>query len=541
MENKLSAPVGDPKCKDPKPGNKPKDIATIELWLIAQGAPYKMTGKMNAGLVKMIRMYQGSKGKLSKNDINGVIQPGDKTWNAGAVKYFRYRDMIANFEAYEVVEKGKTKLIEVDEFIRLEIEARRKIISNAKAVQSEADVIEKLIRNVQETMAGQDGYLNAMVAIGMHGFGLSDPPSAKAALNARAAAGQVIAATDRSKVDWKKVKKLCAQTSKLHNKAVKEWKDYNNKYTKRAEWGAFGATVVSEGAFAVLEVLATGYLITTRGMDPKRAQVMAAVGCEGLKVSAGELGEYAANDKFDPKASTQKVLGNMMITGVAASLGASLSSKAYKGVVTKVSQAAARQFNTRMQKYTLKVVSAILGSGAGQNMMKGAIAEVGNLAKDAAAGKKIDEKRIVDALANSLIGGLAGCASFKSLKKFDSGWQKRSVDMAGTHFSRAMEKSLFVKMVAKHGDKFTKAELMEFASREGADVTIEAAKKLTELMGKTAYASIAEKMTGNESSVEAYEKLAVKGLQKDGAFISALEQKVLEEGEKRLKKLAKAG
>lgn len=541
MENKLSAPVGDPKCTDPKPGNKPKDIATIEMWVMAQGANYTMQGKMNPQLLKMIRMYQGSKGKLSGDKINGVIAPGDKTWNAGAVKYFRYRDVIANYEAYEVKENGKTRRIEVNEYIQLQIDVRQKIVRNAKAVISECEVIEKLIRGVEETMAGQDGYLNAMVAIGMSGFGMSGPPSAKAALNARAAAQAVVSATDRSKVDWKKVKTLVAKANTLHRAAVKEWKDYNNKNMKRAEWGAFGATVASEGSFMVLEVLATGYLVTTRGMSPKKAQVLAAVGVEGLKVSAGEIGEYAANDKFDPEKSAQKVLGSMFITGVAASLGAKLSPGAFSKMTQKMTKLAQRQFSTRMQRYTYTAILKMLESPLGQNMMKGAIAEAGNLAKDVNDGKKIDEKRLLDSMAGILGGSLAACAPFKSLQKFDSGWQNRSVDMAGTHFQNHMQKKLTLKMVAKHSNEFSKADLVKFASEEGAGVTVGAAQKLTELMGKVAYNGVVNKMTGTEKSPEALNKLAMKTLEKDSGFMSAFEAKVIEEGEKRLlKKMAKA-
>lgn len=540
MENKLSAPVGDPKCTDPKPGNKPKDIATIEMWVMAQGANYTMQGKMNPQLLKMIRMYQGSKGKLSGDKINGVIAPGDKTWNAGAVKYFRYRDVIANYEAYEVKENGKTRRIEVNEYIQLQIDVRQKIVRNAKAVISECDVIEKLIRGVEETMAGKEGYLNAMVAIGMSGFGMSGPPSAKAALNARAAAQAVVSATDRSKVDWKKVKTLVAKANNLHKAAVKEWKDYNNKNMKRAEWGAFGATVVSEGSFAVLEVLATGYLVTTRGMSPKKAQVLAAVGVEGLKVSAGELGEYAANDKFDAAKSAQKVLGNMFITGVASALGANLPSGTFTKVTQKVSTLAQRQFSTRLQRYTFTAVKTILESPVGANIIKGAIAEAGNLAKDVNDGKKIDEKRLIDAMANTMLGGLAASAPFKSLQKFDAGWQKKSADMVETHFTKIMEKKLTLNFVSKHSGKFSKAELMEFASKEGANVTVAAAQKVSELAGKTAYAGVVNKMTGAEKSPDALNKLAMKTLEKDSAFMSAFEAKVIEEGEKRLKKLQPA-
>lgn len=536
MENKLSAPVGDPKCKDPKPGNKPKDIATIELWLIAQGAPYQMTGKMNPGLVKMIRLYQGVRGKLSKDKINGVISAGDKTWNAGAVKYFRYRDKIVNYEAYEVVEKGKVRRVEVAEFIRLEIDARAKIIRNARAVESECEVIHKLIRGVEETMAGQDGFLNAMVAISTSGFGLSPPPSGNGALNARGAAGQVIAAVDRSKVDWKKVKKLVRKANDLHAKAVKEWQAYNGKVTKRAEWGAFGATVVSESSFAVLEVLATGYLVTTRGMSPKKAQVMAAMGVEGLKVSAGEFGEYAANDKFDPTKSAAKVLGSMMVSGVAAGLGASISGKAYTKVAAKVTKAANRQFSTRLQRFLPKIVDLLLTSNVGQNIVKGAIAETGNLAKDAANGKKIDEQRIIDALANTIISGLAGAASFKALQKFDTGWQKRSMDLAVENLGPKMQKSLTLKLVAKHRYRFDTDEITKLAVKESKAITENVAKKLSETMGKTAYAGVVNKMTGNESSTAEFEKLAMKAVQKDSGFITAFEQMVLEEGEKRMAK-----
>lgn len=540
MENKLFAAVGDTKCKDPKPGNKPKDIATVELWVLAQGANYKMQGKMNPGLVKWIRIYQGSKGKLSKDKINGVMEPGDKTWNAGAVKYFRYRDAIANYEAYEVVENGKTRRIEVDEFIRLQIEVRNKIIRNANAVISECDVIEKLIRSIEETLALQNGFVNGLVAMGMSGFGMAGPPSAKAALNARAAAQAVVSATDRSKVDWKKVKVLVMKANKLHKAAVKEWKAYNDSNMKRAEWGAFGATVVSEGSFAVLEVLATGYLVTTRGMSPKKAQIIAASGVEGIKVSAGELGEYAANDKFDPAKSATKVLGNMFIAGVGAALGAKLSPGAFTKMTKQVSKMASRQFSTRLQKYSYTVVLKILESPVGQNIIKSAIAEAGNLAKDANSGKKIDEKRLMDAVAGVVLGGLAGSAPFKSLKKFDDGWQKRSRDLAVEKLGPKMQHAFTFKMITKHRYRFDTDEITKLAVAECKDVTANVAKKMTEQMGKIAYGHVVNKFTGTETSSETLNTMAMKGVQKDSGFMSAFEAQVIAEGEKRIeKKLAK--
>jgi hypothetical protein len=467
---------------------------------------------------------------------NGVIEAGDKTWNAGATKYFRYRDKIANFEGYEVKENGKTKIVSVDEFIRLEIDTRAKIIRNAQAVQSECDVILKLIGKMLEQRAGADGYFNALVNIGMDAVSGNEPPPNKNALNARAAAGAVISATDRSKVDWKKVKMLVTKAQKAHQKAVKEWHDFNSKNMKNAEWGAFGANIVSEGAFGVLEVLATGYLITTRGMDPKRAQVVAAVGVDGLKVSAGEVGEYVANDKFDPAKSAMKVSSSMMITGVAAALGTKLSGSALTKVLGKLEKLLAREFSTGLQKGTYKIAQAILSGPKGENMIKSAIAEIGNLGKDAAAGKKIDEKRVIDALVASLFGTLVGSSSVKGLKKFDNTWQNRSVRVAQQEFGPILNKKLTLKLVASN-PKGTVSELMK---KEGNEIIGDAVKKMADLTLKTGYSGVINHITGKEEKVDDFEKLAIKAIKKDAALISKLEAAALKEAEAKLKKLESA-
>ena len=532
MENKLSAPVGDPKSKSPKAANRPKDIATIELWVMSQGASYKMTGKMNPQLLKWIKVYQGSKGKLK--ECNGVIEPGDKTWNAGATKYFRYRDTIANFEGYEVKEKGKTKVISVDEYVRLQIDTRTKIINNAKAVQSEADVICKLIQEMLERAAGSEGYVNALVNLGMQGFGLSPPPKKKNALDASAAAGAVISATDRSNVDWNKVKTLITKADKLHKKAVKEWKDYNDKYIKRAEWGAFGATVVSEGSFAVLEVLATGYLVTTRGMDPKKAQVLAATGVEGLKVSAGEIGEYAANDKFDPAKSAQKVATSMLITGAANAIGGKMSGKSLEKVLDNVAIRMASEFNTRAQKVVLPIFYKMLSGPKGANAIKSAIAEIGNLAKDAADGKKIDEKRIVEALGNSIFGTLIGSAEFKSLKKFDGIWQTRSAKVATEEFGPILSKKLTLKMVSKN------PKAKDFIMKEGTEIVGDTTRKMAELIYKTGYKKMESALTGKETSPEQIKKRITKSMASDAQFMAKLEKAAMEAAEKKFEKMEKA-
>ena len=147
----------------------------------------------------------------------------------------------------------------------------------------------------------------------------------------------------------------------------------------------------------------------------------------------------------------------------------------------------------------------------------------------------------MDALANSILGGLTASVPFKSLEKFDKGWQARSADLVEDHFQKHMQKKMSLKFVAKHGNKHSKAELLEFASKEGADITKGAANKLIELGSKTAYKGIIDKMTGSEKSPDALNKLALKALEKDSGFMTAFEAKVIEEGEKRLeKKMTKA-
>ncbi|MEM8576866.1 MAG: hypothetical protein AAGF60_03360 [Pseudomonadota bacterium] len=531
MENKLSASVGDPKSKVGTPKNKPKDIATLELWMIAQGANYTMRGKMNPDLIKWIRLYQGTKGKMRKENIDGIIFPGDKTWNAGAVNYFRYRDRIVNFQAYKVKEKGKEKMISVDEFVRLEIQARKKIVNNAKSVVSEMEMIEKLIRGIEETMAGQKGFVNAMVALGSSGFGLCPPPSAKKALDARGTALMVISHVDRAKPDWAKVKATVIKCQKQSKAAITEWKKYNDANMKRNEWGAFGATVVSEAAFGTLEVLATGYLVTTRGMDPKRAQVIAATGVEGLKVTAGEIGEYAANDKFDPLKSAAKVSGSMFIAGASAHFGIKLSGSAMGKVMGKVGKLAQKEFKYGFQKSAALLVQRIVEAG-GENLIKSAMAEMGNTIKDVAGGKKVDEKFVIEKLANVLFGTLSGSAQFKSLKKFDNTWQQRSVRVAAQFYDKKLPKSVTLKLVATN----PKHSVLTLMNKEGASITQEAMKKLSDTLMKTGYKSVESAFTGKETKVEELEAKAMKRIEKDSAFNQALLVAACEEAEKRIKK-----
>ncbi|MFN3824839.1 MAG: hypothetical protein ACK4RN_12725 [Pseudorhodobacter sp.] len=489
---------------------------------------------MNPQLIKWIRAYQGSKGR--EKNPNGVIEPGDKTWNAGASNFHRYREEIENYEAYMVVEKGKERPVPVEEYIQLEIESRNTILKNAAAVQSECDVIIKLIQGLLDTQAGQQGYLNAMVSLGMSGFGLSPPPGKNAALAARAAAGAVISATDRSKVDWKKVKTLCTNCNKLHDKAVKEWTTYNKKYTKRAEWGAFGAQVVSDGAFGTLEVLATGYLVTTRGMSPKKAQVMAAMGVEGLKVSAEEIGEYAANDKFDPTASAMKVGGSMLVTGVASALGTKLSAGAMTKVTKQIVPLAKKQFNTRLQQYTYDVIVKIFTSGVGENLIKNAINEIGNTSKEVAGGKKLSEADVIAKIVKILSGSLIGSAPFKSLEKFDKNWAGRSVDLATTHFTPILNKKMTMQLVAR----YPRGTVDEILKQEGGKIITETAKKMTDVITGKGIEEVVKKMKGEESTADDFIRYALKGLEKDSSFTNAFETAVIEEAEKRMEKMQKA-
>lgn len=538
MPKTLSATVGDPKSRDPKPANKKEDIELLEVMLIANGYPLQVTGKMSATLVKTIRHFQKNKGKAK--DPSGVIDARDPAWAKGYPKFLSYYKDITSFEAYEVIENGKKKMITVDEYMRMEADCRYKMERVARNMFIDADQIDRMITMMHNRADGSKGYVNALVHMGVSGWKGVEIPSAKPALEARAAAMDLENLVKRSKVDWKKVNKQQQQARKLLNKATQEWKAYEKKYVDGAEKGAVGATIVREGSFAVLECLATAYLVTTRGMPIKQAEILAAAGCEGLKVGAGEIGEYAANDKVDIGKSAANIVIAMNIAGTSKLLGGAIGGKFISNVATRAAGPIARKFaSSRMPlnlvlHYVEKVFTSQLGAQLLQNGIEEAVKLAGGSVKD---GTPPDLKKISESAVMAVTGGMLGAAPLKALKRFDDTWPKRALFKLSETVDNPARWDALRRQLVKH---YPTDVVEKWVRQGGGDAINDTVNKVRDEAVKTGVKGAFDKATGTETKPEDLQKLAEKALEKDKQLHQKIDMLLLVRAKAELKKTAKA-
>lgn len=525
MQAKLSAPVGDPKCKDPKPKNTPADVATLEIFMIAQGYPYKMQGKMNSALIKLIKMVQASKkGRLEQT---GVVVPGDVVWKGGQARYKRYRDEIAKFEAYEVMENGRPKRIPVHEYIRLEIEARDKIRASARAMKVDCTNIQIAIDKAHKTATDMSHMWNAWA---QNTSNLFNPiPSDKAAKDAAKAVDAVIKELGGGKTDWNKLQLLLRAADKKRDAAVAEWRKYSENLIGAADNWTTGATIVREGAFVALEVLATGYLVTTKGMNPTAAHGLAAGGCEALKVGAGEFGEYAANDKFDPAASGLKVVGSAsvaMLSGmVGGKLGGKMGAEVFDKASRKLSSYLSAKLSPALVPHAQKIVEKMLSSRYGQELISSAVQETINLFKvPVEKGRAPKPAEIVTSVVTAITGGFVSSRQFKSVEKLGGNWLNTRVLRSGDYWDWYPR---LVRNFRKSDTSFDKS--VELLLKDaGQDLFEAAASKYSGKISSTMSAEIVKQMTGEETSVKDFEKLAGQAIANDKALQKKIDSEIFE-------------
>ncbi|GHF51696.1 hypothetical protein [Seohaeicola zhoushanensis] len=535
MAYSLSAAVGDGKSKSPKPANKKKDVELVQLMLLANGYPVDISGSVDSATLSCITAFQRKGGKVKQPD--GVIQPGDATWKAGLPKLTRRAKELENFEAYEVVENGKKKLITVQEYIRIEEETRSRIIGRARSMSIDAERIYDLIQEMHKVSDGSEGYINAFISLGVRMAKNIEIPSNSAALDAKAAADLIIAYADRSKPDWAKVNAQHKKAVDLLNKAKKEWEAYEKKFVEGTEAGLMGATITRDVSFGVLEVLATGYLVTTRGMPLTQANALAATGCEALKTGAGEVGEYAANDKFDPRGSARRIIGNSAIAGASALVGGKLTGPVMKKIAGKLGEQFARRVSARAANYAWPFVEKVIDSQVGQALIENATKETIKLfQKPISEGKLPGEDDIVNGAIAVLTGSFFKCAPVKAFADFDANWPKKALFELSDSHARPAIKAIKLQMV-KH---FPNETVNELISKGGKDIINEVSTKLLEQASTIGLQAAYSGATGTETKEADFRKRAAAAVANDAKLAREFEMAVLKEAERRLKKMEKA-
>ncbi|QYK40974.1 MAG: hypothetical protein KF887_16505 [Paracoccaceae bacterium] len=535
MASSLSAPVGDPKSKSVKPANKPKDVELLQLALLANGYPVEIDGRMSQGVVTCIESFQRHKAKLKPT--TGVIEPGDRVWKLLQPRLSAYEKEIASFEAYHVIENGKPKQITVQDWMRLEQEARARMLERARAMTTEADNISKCIREMHKAADGSEGYVNALVSLGVRmGKGI-DIPSERAALDARGAAQQLVSLVDRTKPDWEKVEAQHRKASQAINKAVKEWQAFDRKYIEGAESGLLGATVTRDVSFGVLEVLATGYLITTKRMPPAQAAAVAAAGCEALKTGAGEIGEYTANDTFDPKASARKIVANSLLAGGAGFVGGKLTGPALQKVTNKLGEKFAMKVSKTAANYVFKYVDKVLESKLGEELIKNATAEaIKLLQKPLGEGKAPGADDVINAVLGAVSGGFLASKPVKSLTQFDQNWPKHALmDLIEVERGPAL-KAIQSQMV-RH---FPNDAVDTLLSKAGRDILNEVAGKMRDEATKVGLQHALSSATGLEATAAEFRARAMAALRDDRTLGAAFEAEAVLAARKRLEAMQKS-
>lgn len=534
MAQNLSAPVGDPKSKNPKPANKPKDVELLQLALLANGYPMEIDGRMSSMVITCIESFQRTKAKMKPT--TSVIEPGDRTWALLQPRLKAYEKEILSFEAYEVVENGRKKRITVQDWTRIEQETRERMIERARAMMVEADNISGCIREMHKAADGSSGFVNAMVSLGVRvGKGI-EIPSEKAALDARGAAQMLIALVDRTKPDWAKVEAQHRKASLAINKAVKEWQAFDSKYIDGAEKGLIGATATREISFGVLEVLATGYLVTTSGMPLPQAAAMAAAGCENLKSTAGEVGEYAANDTFDPKASARKIVANTYVAAGSAFVGGKLTGPMLRQLSDKLGEAVARKVSPRLANYIWDYVDKFLNTKAGEEFVKNVSTEAMKLAqKPLGEGKAPDGDDLINAALNATLGSILTLRPIKATITFDQNWPKKALFELADSFARPSVKEMKLQMV-KH---FPNDLVDEMLSKYGKEIVSDVTTKMRDDAIKLGIQEAMKYARGDESSAADLEKLAAAGLRKDTRLAAEFQAEALLAARRRLEEMQK--
>jgi hypothetical protein len=435
-----------------------------------------------------------------------------------------------------VVENGRKKRITVQDWTRMEQETRQRMIDRGSAMMVEADNISTCIREMHKAADGSTGFVNAMVSLGVRmGKGI-EIPDEKAALDARGAAQMLIALVDRTKPDWAKVEAQHRKASLAINKAVKEWQAFDRKYVDGAEKGLIGATFTREISFGVLEVLATGYLVTTSGMPLPQAAAMAAAGCENLKTTAGEVGEYAANDTFDPKASARKIVANTYVTAGASCVGGKLAGPMLRKLSDRLGQAVARKVSPQMANHIWAYVDKVLNSKLGDEFIKNVSSEAMKLAqKPLGEGKAPDGDDLITAALNATLGSFLALAPIKATIAFDQNWPKKALADLADSFARPSVKAIKLQMV-KH---FPNDLVDEMLSKYGKEIVSDVTTKMRDDAIKLGLQEAMKAARGDESSAAALEKLAAAGLRNDTRLAAAFEAEALLAARRRLEEMQK--
>ncbi|WP_299733165.1 peptidoglycan-binding protein [uncultured Tateyamaria sp.] len=549
MSLAITAPVGDKnritiadkKGQKFKPvANKPEDVKMVQLFLIANGYKVPIDGKVNASVIKAIRAFQKSACGFKKPD--GIIDPGGKSWKAGfgklKTKHEANLKELAN--RVEITENGKVKHITIKEFEKRQAEMLRKFSNRADGLIGQAESWESFAQGAEKTMQGTDGFMMQMTEFTVRWANKAAEPPWNAILNARSEAKFLKSLTTHSKPNWEKISAQETKAVKAHNAGKKAFKKYIDARIGTASAFAGSLEIVRDTSFTVVEVYVTAQIvIQSKGkIKPYEAQILAATTVEGIKSSAGQVGEVLAGNNVTFEGAAKKVALDMFFAGAGAAITGKLGPAMAKKFAGDFSvQLFSKLGTSKIPKEAIdKMITSFLKSGAGQAYMENMAKETFMLLKTGIEKGKITGKDFQDAFFKAATAGLLKGGIGKALSKFSADRPARTSLVVGKLvYSKYLKGAPdFLRKLYPDEDNLTKVLL-----KHGPDIAQNLSEKVSGKITETAVLKTVDMASGTENDKQ-LGKLYEAELRKSKALHDELDKLIKDEVGKHYKKLEKA-
>jgi len=548
MDSDIKAPVGDknritkpdPKSKKPEKfapvANKPEDVRKVQLMLVANGYNVPVDGKCSGALISTIRQFQKSACGFKKPD--GIVDPGMKTWEKGAAKYYA---KIAADKAVEVmaIKKGSGEVyLDTAEHSAALEKGKRQLIDHAKSILNRMEVAEYRLEAAQKLLQGEEGFMMAFAQFTIRSLNKTAEPPFKKVWEAQSAAQALLNYADRSQPQWEKAMAQTKKATAACNAATKAIIAWEKAVGDTAQGVADGLTIVRDVSFDALSYLTAAYLVKTRSMDPARAHMIASAGTEALKSSAGELGNYLAGEKMDPNTVAKNIALDTAAGVLKGKLGLKFGGPLYGGAASALTKEVAKEVGEEVSEkvlkaYFMRFVQSPAFKAFGEQVLKSTVDVFANLGKaDKPPGEKEITNEFVKCLLNS---GWASLPGVKAIKGLAAKAPERVQKVVSEKLGPALLKVAESDYIKKARDSAAAKKLLESLPPERREIIIERAMKPARDKAVEIYTLNAVNASDGTKSEEAMARLGEEALRRDAELRKLIQTELAKELEKEAK------
>ncbi|MEL6219983.1 MAG: peptidoglycan-binding protein, partial [Pseudomonadota bacterium] len=198
----------------------------MQLMLCANGRTVAIDGKCSGGLINAIKSFQ--KSKLGYKKPDGVVDPGGKTWNAGAPKLNAQiaADKAACEDMVVLMVNGKEKRISKALYKKNQQELRSKVVGKARMMKGQADSWSDFCYEAERMSAGADGLAMAAVSFIVATVKKKANPPHAVVDKARGSAAELLSMASNPATPWTKIQAQDTKATKAYNDGVVAFKAF---------------------------------------------------------------------------------------------------------------------------------------------------------------------------------------------------------------------------------------------------------------------------------------------------------------------------